>query len=932
MTRQPASRARTTRLTLPVAALLLMFALPARAQSPGQLSRPAGVPFEPWQRSLPSGVADAQSTAALGSRSMKASTKGLVSAPPLFLPAATYGSGGATNFALADVNGDGKLDLVGVGNETISVLLGNGDGTFQPAISTNWYFGDIASVLAVDVNGDGKPDLVLLITFSISVSVMLGNGDGTFQPPVSYSFGGSDPDSVAVADVNGDGKPDIVVADFFGVNSGQSSLMVLLGNGDGTFQPAVPYYAGGDAASAVVIADVNGDGKPDLVDLNSCQTYNCYPTSDGVIGVLLGNGDGTFQPAVTYDSGGPGGPWTQLTPLAVADVNHDGKPDLVIANAGAGGYALAVLLGNGDGTFQPAVTYDSAGAIPDAIAIVDVNSDGKPDLLAVNNCTTLLNGFYCSGEGSLAVLLGNGDGTFQPALTFDPLGPSTVGIAVADLNGDGKPEVVTLDPGIFAVFVNNTGAPTTTTLTSSARSTVYGQTVTFTAAVTSDSGTPTGTVALVEGSTTVGTGTLSSGKVSIPVSSLPAGSNLINAFYQGATGQAPSLSAKLNQTVTPATTTTLLTSSANPVGNNDPVTLAAAVASQYGGAVTGTVTFTAPSQTTTYGVFGGVADWYTSFSKTGTYPISAQYSGDANNTGSTSLTLNQVVLTATTTTLASSVNPSSPGQPVTFTAVVSASAGIPPNGEVVTFYNGSSVLGTGSLTGGAAAFTTSSLPSGVYIVTASYPGDSNFVTSSSPSLRQVVNATTRTPTSITLTSSLNPSIYGEGVLLTVTVTGTGPVPPGGVVSVSWPRSNIGTATLNTSSVATLTETNLNADLYPLTAVYKGDVNNLGSSSAVLNQVVTETTSSATLTSSPNPSTVGQEVTFTAILTSPTVRPTGPVTFTLGKTVLASVELSGGKAKFTTSTLPAGSNVITVTYSGDSNIAKSSASVTQVVEP
>jgi hypothetical protein len=150
------------------------------------------------------------------------------------------------------------------------------------------------------------------------------------------------------------------------------------------------------------------------------------------------------------------------------------------------------------------------------------------------------------------------------------------------------------------------------------------------------------------------------------------------------------------------------------------------------------------------------------------------------------------------------------------------------------------------------------------------------------------------------------------------------------VNFTWGYS-IGTATLNSSGVATLTKSKLNADAYPLTAVYRGDANNLGSTSAVVNQVVTETTSSATLSSSPNPSTSGQAVTFTATIASPTVKPTGPVTFAVGKTVLGTVQLSGGKAKFTTSTLAVGSTKVTATYYGDSNIAKSSASVTQTVQ-
>jgi Bacterial Ig-like domain (group 3)/Beta-propeller repeat len=182
----------------------------------------------------------------------------------------------------------------------------------------------------------------------------------------------------------------------------------------------------------------------------------------------------------------------------------------------------------------------------------------------------------------------------------------------------------------------------------------------------------------------------------------------------------------------------------------------------------------------------------------------------------------------------------------------------------------------------------------------------------------------------TLTSSLNPSIYGQKVTFTATVAPSGSITPTGRVKFTWSIYNLSSATLNTNGVATLTKSNLNADLYPLTAAYGGDANNPPSTSAVLNQVVLETTSAATLTSSPNPSTQGQAVTFTATISSPTVIPTGPVTFTSGKTVLGTAQLSGGKAKLVISSLPVGSTKVTVTYYGDSNIAKSSASVTQTV--
>lgn len=189
-----------------------------------------------------------------------------------------------------------------------------------------------------------------------------------------------------------------------------------------------------------------------------------------------------------------------------------------------------------------------------------------------------------------------------------------------------------------------------------------------------------------------------------------------------------------------------------------------------------------------------------------------------------------------------------------------------------------------------------------------------------------------TATTAALVSNLNPSTYGQKVTLTATVRTSGSIPPTGTVNFTWGGYSIGGATLNASGVATLYRSNLNVYTYPLTAVYLGDTNNGPSASPILNQVVKETTSAATLTASPNPSTQGQIVTFTATITSPTVTPTGPVTFTAGTTVLGTAQLSNHKATFTTSTLPVGSTTVKATYAGNSNVAGSSASVTHMVQP
>ncbi len=309
-----------------------------------------------------------------------------------------------SSVTVSDVNGDGKSDLVAAnaGGASVSVLLGNGDGTFQN--QTTFATGlSPSSVAVMDVNGDGRPDLVVANSGDNNVSVLLGNGDGTFQNQTTFATG-SAPSFVAVADLNGDGKPDLIVADSGGVS-------LLLGNGDGTFQSQTT-FATGSSPSSVVVADVNGDGKPDLVVANG---------GDNNVGVLLGNGNGTFQNQTTLDGG------SYASSVAVGDVNGDGKPDLVVANTFDNG--VGVLLGNGNGTFQNQTTF-AAGLDPSSVAVADINGDDKPDLVVANNF----------GNG-VSVLMGNGDGTFQSQILLNTAeGASSV--VVADFNADGRPDLI----------------------------------------------------------------------------------------------------------------------------------------------------------------------------------------------------------------------------------------------------------------------------------------------------------------------------------------------------------------------------------------------------------------------------------------------------------------------------------------------------------
>src|ERR1700687_5197069 len=280
--------------------------------------------------------------------------------------------------------GISSLDVaVANANSTnVSVLLGNGDGTFQAR--RNFAAGNGPLSVAVgDFNGDGRPDLAVAHYSSGNVSVLLGNGDGTFQA-LRFFAAGYTARSVAVGDFNPYGRTDLVVANF-----GSDNVSVLINNtsvGDVSFQQPRSFVAGGSPFS-VAVGDFNGDGVPDLAAAN-------YRAA-GTVAVLLGNGDGSFQAPRIFAAG------SYPFSVAVGDFNGDGWPDLVVANSVS--TDVSVLLGNGDGSFQAARTF-GVGDTPVSVAVSDFNGDGLLDLAVAN-----------INSNDVSVLLGNGGGTFQGA-------------------------------------------------------------------------------------------------------------------------------------------------------------------------------------------------------------------------------------------------------------------------------------------------------------------------------------------------------------------------------------------------------------------------------------------------------------------------------------------------------------------------------------
>jgi hypothetical protein len=456
--------------------------------------------------------------------------------------------------------------------------------------------------------------------------------------------------------------------------------------------------------------------------------------------------------------------------------------------------------------------------------------------------------------------------------------------------------------------------PTTTAVVSSLNPSTLGQSVMFTATVTPSSA--TGTVTFKDGAASLGTGTLSLGQATFSSSALTGGTHSITAVYGGDSNDAFSTSPALSQVVNKATTTTSVNSSASPSTFGTSVTFTANVTPS---TATGTVTFMDGTLSLGSGTLtGGQATFSTANLTGGTHSITAVYGGDTNYSGSTSGTLSQVVNgAATTTSLISSLNPSTLGASVTFTATVSSTLAT----GIVTFKDGGSSIGVGTLSGGQATFSTSALSVGTHSITAVYSSDSNFNSSASSALVQVVNVGS---TTTTVTSGTNPSSFGQSVSFTATVT---PSTATGMVTFKDGSTTLGTGTLVSGS-ATFATTALASGSHSITAVYGGDSNYSGSTSSTLTQSVGLTASTTSVVSSLNPSIYGQSVTFTATVTSGA---TGTVTFKDGATTLGTGTLSSGQAAFSTSALTGSSHSITAVYGGDSNYAGSTSSVlSQVV--
>jgi hypothetical protein len=365
---------------------------------------------------------------------------------PAFVLSTTVNADSPQLVVAAHLNGNGKVALIYCSyfDNTLSVLTNDGSGNF--ALSATYAVGNNpTAVVAADVNGDGRLDLISANRGDHSVSVVTNNGNGGFALSGTYQVGVG-PDWVTAADVNGDSNVDLITA-----NYDAGTLSVLTNSGNGRFALSGTYQAGGvDGASCVTAADVNGDGKVDLIAANN---------SGGTVLVLTNNGSGGFALSGTYAVG------NSSISVAAADVNGDGKVDLI--GCSWGNNAISVLTNNGSGGFTLSGTY-AVDTHPYMVTVADVNGDGKLDLISANQA-----------GNTLSVLTNDGSGGFSTEGTY-AVGNNPNFLAAADVNGDGKVDLISANSGNSTLSIlTNACEPVTINLEPMSQVVPFGGTASF---------------------------------------------------------------------------------------------------------------------------------------------------------------------------------------------------------------------------------------------------------------------------------------------------------------------------------------------------------------------------------------------------------------------------------------------------------------------
>lgn len=664
----------------------------------------------------------------------------------------------------------------------------------------------------------------------------------------------------------------------------------------------------------------NGGSAVATIAVIPQDLYTIVVGGAGAVGGAGYNGGGADGGGAFHGGGGGGASDVRSAGAALANrilVAGGGGGASTFSNSGGG--AGGGLTGNGGGTEAGYGTAGGggtqsgggggggAGCCGSGGAAGSLGTGGNGGSASAGSGGGGGGGGYYGGGGGGDNAGGGGGSGFGPAGT-------TFGTGVQGGNG--------------VVVITYTLLGSSVALTSSQNPSVYGQSVTFTATVSSAGGTPTGTVTFLDGGSSIGTGTLASGVATLSTSSLGVANHTITASYGGDISFAGSTGSLTGgpQTVNKANTSTSVTASINPslFGQSVTFTATASPVAPGSGTPTGTVTFLDGGSSIGTGTLtGGVATLSTSALAVGNHTVTTSYGGDGNFIGSTgSLTGNPETVNKanTRTAVTSTANPQSFGSSVTFIATVSAVA--PGSGTptgTVTFLDGGSPIGTGTLLSGLATLATSALAVGNHTITSTYGGDATFI-GSTGSLTSNPEVIDKDGTTVTLTSSQNPSVFGQSVTFTATVSGSGT--PTGTVTFLDGGTAIGAGTL-AGGVTTFATSTLTTGNHTITATYGGDGSFNGGTGALTGtpQVVDKANTTTIAESSLNPSVYGQSVTFVALVTASLPgagTATGTVTFLDGGTPIGTGSLVSGVARFMTSALAVGDHTITTTYAGDGN--------------
>ena len=801
-------------------------------------------------------------------------------------PASVNNTCGGTASATSSSIGFSGASLAGNGSCSISVTV---QGMTAGAVSTS-------ATLTSNFGNSNTSTANMTVVAPPTISAAFGapsiplNGSTTFTVQIS------NPNSVSGGDLTGVG------------------VSVTLPSSTGTLivaaTPGINNTCGGIVTANAGASSISLSGGS-ITHSGSCAvTVNVTGTAAGTASLTTGN--------VTSTQGGNGA-------AANASIAVVAPPTVGIA------FNPTTIAGGGTST----LTFTLVNPTANTVALTGVGiTDSLPAGLTVSTATSGVCGGTLTMTAPSTILLNGASIASGSNCQFSVTVTGASAGSYTDVTGN----VTSTNGGAgTSASANLTvqGTATTTTVVSSVNPSNFGQSVTFTATVTGAGGTPTGTVNFKVDGASIGSASLNGGGVAaISTSSLTIGTRAVTATYSGDATYSASTSSTLSQLVNLALVTVSLQSATNPSNFAQSVTFTATVTPQNGGATpTSTVTFKDGATTIGSAVLsGGTATFSTSTLTAGTHSITGVYSGDTNYSTATSAAVSQTVNKLTpTVNVTSSINPSVTGQLTTFTATVSGAT--TPSGTVTITADGSSV-GTITLSGGTGTLSIGLTATGsTRTIVAQYGGDTNYNPANSSTVPQTVNAAS---TTTVVTASSNPAVSGSSVTFTATVSAVAPGQgtPTGTVTFFDGGNPLGGGTLNSGGVATLSTSALPAGSHTITATYTTTPAFAGSTSSGLSETISSTGTAVALSSSLNPSVLGQSVTLTAVVTSgggPT--PAGTVQFLVGGSPFGSpVTLDGsGTGSLITTALPAGASIITAGYTSTNSLSPStSGPLSQVV--